>query len=388
MRIELGYAGLHGLRLVADKLNKRARRHNMDELIVRVIRELPDDRFDVEIDGCAPCIDGWSLAARIEFNPVGTLVHVVPGPHKELDYSEYRTHTGYCDHCNSQRRRNDVFVLINSDGRRKVVGRNCLADFIRSGDAESFARYAELCEQLEEYEESELSELAYEEGFGSGRAIPTAPIEGFLRITAMIIRNEGWVSRSVAKETDGTATANNVSFYLYGRGKYCDAYRAELGEPTESDVMIAGKSLQWAQTVEPGTSEYLNTIGTIARAGFVGPGLDGYVASIISSYQRACDKIAERAARPDKKHIGTIGERLRDVSVRVVRVRYFEGNYGVKTIVAMEADVDGGVAPIVWFASGSKEFNEGADYIMTATVKKHDTGEYGEQTTVSRAKLA
>jgi len=138
--VELGDAGRNGLMTIVDKLNKRADRHGMNKLVVTVKRTfkvrneetgVDENRHDVEIDGHAPCIDGWHLAAVLSRNDcIGILVKTVPGKFADCDYSEYRDHDFSCDHCGFNRRRNDVFVLVK-DGKQQVVGRNCLADFLR-----------------------------------------------------------------------------------------------------------------------------------------------------------------------------------------------------------------------------------------------------------------
>ena len=70
-----------------NKLNKRAVRFGLDEMVLRVTqREAIETKGPsglpytvwinhIEVDGCQPCIDGWSCVARIEFTDQGNLVH-------------------------------------------------------------------------------------------------------------------------------------------------------------------------------------------------------------------------------------------------------------------------------------------------------------------------
>ena len=355
-------------------------------------------RYLVSIEGKSPRIDGWVLAARIENNDlIGTVVRVVPGPHADCDYSSYRTHDFSCDHCNTKRRRNDVFVLVDCAGNRKVVGRNCLADFLRTGDAGSFAEWAEWCDTLGSLDESSCSDLAYDDGFGSGDGRPVVALGRYLTVTAMITRRMGWMSRTAARKCEGAvSTADNVNYFLYGRGSGHERWVREnelsLGN---NDADVAGRAIEWAKALTSekiGQSEYLHTIHRIATVGVMGAGLDGFAASIIRAYEKDCEWAAEREEndkRPERDWIGIVGERLRDLPVRVLRVNYCDTPYGVSTLVVMEMDLPGNyVAPLVWFASGEKDYDEGADYVMTATVKGHDDcDKYGKQTKVNRAKL-
>lgn len=400
--IELGKAGLFGLRLKVEKLNKRADKHGMNKLEVRVIRELvvdtdnegnpciPETRYEVEIIGTAPVIDGWALGARIEFNPtVGTIVRVAPGAFAELDYSAYRTHEGDCDHCNTKRRRNDVFVLIDSIGTHKVVGRNCLADFIRNGDAESFARFAVWCEEIATWSPATCEEEAHEGGYGSGARF-TESLQAYLTAAALVIRRLGWTSVTEARKMDLTATVSDINQFLYSRGPSRQRFIAEhnlIFEPRDAE--LAETVIDWAKGLQDLKSEYLYTIHKIAMAGAVDSGLMGFAASMIRAYQRENEVQVERANKNKVfDFVGSVGERFKGLPVRVVRIRYIDGNYGVRTIVAMETTLpDGKIAPIVWFASGEQVFTEGDEYSLVATVKGHENDKYGKQTVVTRAKL-
>lgn len=403
--IELGQAGLEGLRWKVEKLNKRAKRHGMNELVVTVLEEkavlneitgIEDPFYWVEITGSAPCINGWNLAAKIENNEViGTVVRVIPGDYADQDYSAYRNHDFGCDHCNTRRRRNDVFVLIDCNGQHKVVGRNCLADFLRCENAEDFARYAEFCDSVGRYTDADLTEYAYEEGFGGRGGRPVTALDRFLAVVSVCTRRLGWTGRGAAYDNpEITATADYAYYVLYGCGK---AHRAFVEHnklcADANDYDSANCAIEWAKSIEPGKSEYLETIHKIATAGMLNDKLSGYAASIIRAYQKAQEWEAERKekaeGRKDRGYIGKVGPTQDLGKVRVVRVRYTDGDYGVKTIVALEADIDEKtVAPITWFASGERDFEEGAEYTLRAGVKKHeDDPKWGKQTIITRAKL-
>ncbi len=408
--VELGEAGLAGLRLVTDKLNRRAERHGMEKLVVTVIDEWSDHnedtgfaspRYLVGIEGISPCIDGWVLAARIENNElIGTVVRVVPGNYADYDYTRYRTHDFGCEHCNTKRRRNDVFVLADRDGNMKVVGRNCLADFIRTGDAGSFAEWAEWMDKLGALNESDFANTAYDDGFGEGVGRPITGLDRYLTATAMITRRIGWMSRTGARDSYGAvATADNVNYFIYGRGTGYDTWvRENELSLNPADSESATKAIEWAKSLTPektAKSEYLYTIGKIATVGMVGDGLDGFAASIIRAYDKDCEWATEKAeksaGRKERVFIGDADKKgQQDLGiVRIVRTHYFEGNYGITTIVGMEVDLpDGTVAPIVWFASGEKDFEVGTEYTLRAGIKDHkDDPKYGKQTVVTRAKL-
>lgn len=387
--VTVGELGLAGLNEKVAKLNKRAAKHGLEPVVVRVLAErtvkdgrtgLTAPEYDVEIKGVEPCINGWRLVAVVENDDI--LGNVVK-PLVEGDFTEYRTHDFYCDHCKSKRYRKDVFVLTKG-GERKVVGRNCLADFIRCGDATNFAYYAQMCDELRT-----LDSDGCEESYSEGRYQPVVELTQYLTAVQTCIRRIGWKSRSSAYDFGGTATADSAYYLLFGkRDRFWKDFITENElYSSDADTELAEKAIKWACEIDSGKSEYLETIKKIALEGRCSGKHAGYAASIIGAYQRALGWERERKQAPTKVYIGREGGAQDLGVVRVIGVHYSEGYYGVTTIVRMEADVDGGVAPIVWFASGSKEIDEG-EYTLRASVKEHkDDSRYGKQTIVSRAKL-
>lgn len=404
-QVELGYAGLYALRDKVAKLNKRAQRCGVSEIVITIVREftLTDEitnrdiqRYDVEINGCAPCIMGWYLAARIENNAIiGTVVKVVPGRFQDDDYSGYRDHNFFCDHCKTSRKRNDVFVMKHEVGFEKVVGRTCLADYLRTEDAASFAKYAEFVDECDNYTDESLCGDADDMGFGGRDHRPNIGIQSFLTTVQCCTRRMGWVSRTAAFTDDALqATADAAYFVIYGHDTFWEEFinRNELFE-TDGDRDLARRAVEWATSLiekDTAKSEYRDIIRRIAIAGETDEKLSGYSASIIRAYQKDCEWREEKSVgTKDKVHIGSIKERLKDRVVKVLRVRHIEGDYGIRTIIVMELALpDKVIAPLTWFATGSKEFEEGATYIFNGTVKDHKDDKFGKQTIVSRCKLS
>lgn len=410
--------GLSALTNKVADLNKRAVRHGMDAMEVRVVRvkqfvpvrwdateqsivfDLSIPVYSIEIVGCAPRIDGWALVARVEFNAiVGNVVRIAPGVSDDGSFSSYRAIEPVCEHCNSRRNRNDVFVLEHSDGRRKIVGRNCLADFLRCAGADSFARLAEYADLASQWA-SEASDGAYDsEGYeGGGSFVRTMSLDRYLPVVAMLSRKIGWTGRTKAKEIGGVAATADLAYTVcFPRSSYDKAWIEKNGLYANSgDVALSGVAVDWARSVDDSGNEYLHTIKQIALAGVVDfKGLDGYAASIIIAYKNACDREAERAEKAKgaktKVYFGSDGKREKSVKVVCKGVHTFEGYYGVTTIVRFEHSVsDTEKAVIVWFASGDKSYDWEVDieYTVDFTIKGHeDDPKWGKQTKVNRVSV-
>ena len=380
-------------------LNKRAAQHGMVPMTVTVDRikafipVLVGGRFGAQqnmfvltIEGVAPRIRGWSLIAKVSFTSVGTIVK----PMADYDnLAEYRTIGPVCEHCNTCRNRKDVFVLENENGNRKIIGRNCLADFLRCDDAESFALYAEFADKIKDtVDNREWDREEY-----AGRWAKVSDLERFLTVVAMLTRKIGWTSRSESRDGGGLATADQAADYLF-RSNHVDIKRwIENNDLTVSDD-DAGKALAaiaWAKGVDD-YNEYLHTIKTIAEAGFVEfPGLEGYAASIIVAYDRELSKRAKKTSKgKEKVYFGTKGKREKGIKVTCTGIHTCDGYYGTVTIIGFEHRTDNAVALLVWFASGSKEddFDIGTDYTIDATIKDHIENDiYGKQTKINRVKV-
>lgn len=400
--------GLRVLLEKVEKLNKRAARHGMNTLDVRVLsseaaeREVapgvfvPDVRHTIEIDGCEPCIEGWALAAKIEFNDtIGNVVRIAPGRDDDGSYLAYRTVGPVCEHCNSVRRRNDIFVLEHCSGERKLVGRNCLADFVRSGDAVALAAWAEFMGSFDNIESEDCDDDDDWRDYCGRAGNPSMPLVPYLKVVAAVKRKFGWMGRTAARESyDGTATADLASYVIYGRGSKHRAWVEKNGlTGNADDAEYVEKAVEWACTLAGDRNEYRDTIGRIACAGTVDMRkLDGYAASILIAYDKHCEREVEYAARAEKAKrkvwFGCEGKREKGVRFTCVGLNSFEGMYGVTTLVRFEHyPNDDERAICVWFASGDRynDFEIGDDYVMDVTVKGHDDHEkYGAQTKLNR----
>lgn len=392
--------GLAAIQEKIDELNKRAARHGMNTLELRVVKELTfipvykagfghaEDLYGIEVDGGAPRMNGWKLLARVEFNGIiGNVVHIVPTVNDDGSFEQYRSVGSVCEHCNSKRYRKDIFVLEHENGQRKLIGRNCLADFLRCTSADDLERYAEIAGLLGD----SIRECSGSDYDGGGRVVLGMSLERYLPVVAMMMRRFGWVSRTAAKENmELAATADHAFRYLFINfpGKSTWIEKNDL-YACDEDIDLASRAIEWAKTIDDAGSEYRSTIKRIAIAGETDfKSLDGYAASIVSAYKRETEKNAERANQPKNKvWFGTVGKREKAVNVKCVGTHTYDGYYGVGTIVRFEHVVGDNVAVLVWFASGNKEsdWTVGEEYTIAATVKDHkDDPKYGKQTMINR----
>lgn len=383
-------------------LNKRAKRLNLTPMKLEVVgsetgkrKSRYDSRHEYEYEikhvviiGDSPVLDGWELIAKITPSEVEgeNFTKAVPG--KECPV-EFRTvDMTRCDHCNTRRRRNDTFVLRHESGEYKVVGRNCIADFLGHASPEALLSGAELLFEAD----AAMGDPDGYFGYGGGGYVePTEPMEYFIAMSAIFIRRYGWTPKS--KAYDGPSTAVDLWTFLAPPVNDLDNARKRKRvekdnlRVTDEDRELAKKAMEWGRSLDPGKSDYLHNLRLAVHSEVVTSKTYGLVASLIPAYNRHVEKVIAEKRRAemakDMVHIGEVGKRYYFPNAVVMSMKSFETMYGVTTLITFKTK-GGNIAK--WFASGDKtddyELNEEIDIV--GTVKDHDEYKGRKETLLNR----
>jgi hypothetical protein len=359
------------------KMNRRARRTDVGGLslvvVANLLRPAQGGRVQpitiVRVDGVVPMVNGYTFIARIEHTQEGNVISKAPR-HADVELPNYfRSAAPTCDHCNTNRRRNDTFVLSNAQGEYRRVGRNCLADFVRSDDVGDAVRMYDLLGKVESLLEG--GDDDYMGGFGGGRDYMSTL--DFLGKVVAAIRLWGWCARKDEDLAFGKVSTATL------------ALSDRLGKPTEADEDKAEDVYDWAQSLadRENVGDYIHNLRTACALGYVSSRHQGIVASAVVAYDRelADKEAAKRTA--NSNHVGQVGQRL-NLSLTVTRSYPKETMYGVTTILTM-CDKDGNV--FKWFASGYQDYKVGDKVQGKGTVKLHGEWQGVKETTVTRCKL-
>ena len=383
-----------------EKLNRRAPKLGCQPIVLRVIREYEIERknpntnvkymqarMEVEVIGQSPKFEGWSLLAAIEMQENGeNLVRTVPGATVPESYRQTDTH---CDHCKSSRRRKGVFILGHEDGRFAQVGRQCIADFLGNVSAETLVSRATWeFSALDAASEADADDFCH-----GGGGVWRRDITEFLATVAICVRRLGWVSRGLLEQrgddtsltTAYTAWAILTSSASYIRG-FVEQHQLYA---EERDETLAQEALAWAREIPTlGVSDYEYNLGVAARQKDVTHKTIGIVASAISAYQRHMEREdqlnIQRKKIVERKHVGDVGKRQDFANVTVKALKFFEGTYGVKTLVRFE-DENSNI--LVWWASREQDIEEGDVCNIKGTVTKHSEYKGCPQTELKRVKI-
>jgi hypothetical protein len=160
-------------------------------------------------------------------------------------------------------------------------------------------------------------------------------------------------------------------------------FTTDEGNALILDIRVVGETLQ------AGT-DYADNMATILAGEHVSGRNVGILASLVSVYAREKELAVqrERAAKVASGFLAPEGTRIKgvDTNVTLRTVRYWEGDYGITTLLVGYTD---DMHCVVWKASGRKDFEPGDVMVLSAfTVKAHET--YGEtnpvdQTVITRA---
>lgn len=336
----------------------------------------------VKIDGLTPMLPGgWKFLGAVEFltgeNDGEALIH---GDDPRL--APYRDRGRVCDHCNTNRLRKKIVVLVNEDGELTGVGSTCLKDFLGyHGNPE---RVIWLVDEA-------IGMLDDLDGGGRfGRIPEEVPTDIFLAMAAAMVREFGWVAKSAY---NGIPTAYRVAdrFFPPMRTKHNGDYLDEILPVTITDEDEAKVKLarDWLAT-DAGDGNYIDNLRVLVKANNVGRKHFGLVASLIGAYDRAMGvkleweirKAAEDKARRESEWVGALGKRI-EFSATVTFVHLYETAYGTSRIVSM---VDGDGNKLKTFTSGAWAYGIEVGDVVTGkgTVSEHGEWKGTKETVLKR----
>ncbi len=335
---------------------------------------------EVEIVGEGPKIEGFKFIGTLDHYtiPGKVIVNSVPG---ETVPEQFFDSSAICDHCNKTRRRVETFIVEKEDdGSYIQVGRNCLRDFF-GHDPMSVARWLNRVMHFV----TSLEEDEWSTG-GSGRNEVYYNSIKLLTLTVAMIRTFGWVAKSSCNE-DQTPTSQNVMYYLKppytaeGR-KYWREFKAQILLDEKKDLVEAEASLAWLVEQEANNS-YMHNLKLLEDESLIPSKMIGYWCSLVAAYQRVQARL--EYTKQEKKnrlneYVGKVGDRT-EIRVKCTGIQAIDGGFGVVNIHRM-LDTDG--RTLVWFANAARKMEKDEEYIIRASIKKHDEYKNWKQTILQR----
>lgn len=366
-----------------EKLNKRARRLNLEEISISFGKAYMQTRLvtsnyvtqskdylvlPVEISGPFDVhYNGWEFVATIQHLPGGENLILRDLTDNQSIPQQYYTSDCNCEHCNVNRYRKDTYVLRHRGGIYKKVGSTCIKDFLGGNSPDNILNRATFVADIISF-----MEVCGENESTNGE--PAYHIESFLANTAACIRQYGWISRTKANESGIAPTSQYVIDNIN------NMINVEI---TDEDVRIAKLAVEWAENIsdlECENSDYLFNIRAIVRSGMVVNRAVGFAASIINSYRNFLDRNKVNTS----VHVGILKKRETFSNLTLKKHFSFPSQWGMNHKFIFN-DSDGNV--LLWSTTSSQDLEEGKSYLIKGTVKEHTEYKNVKQTIITRCEV-
>jgi hypothetical protein len=280
-----------------------------------------------------------------------------------------------------------VFVLHNEQGEQKLVGRQCLADFLGSHGTDPAATlwgFLSLGSVLV-YDEDKLP-----------RGTPRAALEDLLAITAAIVDGFGWASKSAVLAGHAKySTSTLASFWFFPPFNPQDELKETLrlleaackgaNERAAQSGEVAA-ALEWARTLQP-TNAFEGNLQALANNASIAETHFPIACWILVGYRKHLGQLkqreSERVAGAASQYVGELKKRM-DAVLELRDARTIDTNFGTSYLCKF---VDASGNQLTWFATSSPRSNGwavGDKALARFTVKKHEEYKGTRTTLVNR----
>jgi len=334
-------------------------------------------------------LQGFEFIGTVAIEEGGTMIQMVPGQETPEGYERPDTHN--CDHCGVRRNRaKSYLVREEATGKVQQIGSTCLELFFGLQIKGLWILNSFTAEELAEFAE----EAANRES--SGTRVEHTYDPRYLIAMAYVISNggKGFVSKGSADPEMGRyATATTVLETIhhkpFGRIDYAEEARIEAIRNDTKDMLAnnaerVDEVLAFADTL---SGDYGQNAQIAARSAYVTYRAVGVLVSLVGGWYRAQAKAAaakvEKAER-NQEFVGQVKDRLRGLELTVTNMREMDSDWGITTLLVMK---DAANHSFKWFASKAFDFEVGAQLVLDATVKAHETYNGNNETVLTRAAI-
>lgn len=341
-----------------EKLSKIASRLNVTPPTFTVVREFVRKvdytrsihYVEVEITGAAPKINGWTFATKFDHD-----TGIVSG--KETPEG-YTVDVCKCEHCGQNRFRKVTYLINGEHGEIKQVGGSCLKHYLGHVLPVNLSAYYDA-----------INDINDSDNWGGG-CVYHYNTRAVIALTVTFVKNRGYENGGVTKSRVINAMLDDQTDWEYVRNN--------VSESEIDAIMNEIKNLD-------DSSDYNRNLKILVNSECVEPNHVGYVCSMVPTAYREIAKRYEIEKSMKSEYISQVGDRLKNIELKVVKVFHSENQFGIKTMVQF-VDGDGNI--IVWWAS--KFIGEsaiGCKFKVTGTVKSHDLYKGIKQTQLTRCKM-
>jgi len=218
-------------------------------------------------------------------------------------------------------------------------------------------------------------------GYG-GRAIWAFGLKEVLSVTSAVIKKFGWMSKGKAYEMGCASSASRVFENVNPPPDFLRNQKSEVVYVDDDNIKTAEACIEYFEALDPEDNDYLINCTKIADLGYVPYKYLGFACSMISAHYRVLQENVEKKNELPSEFVGEIGDRIKDIRVKVLFTKDIESMYGLSTLYIFQDDA-GNIMKS--FYSGSKwSYDKDEIILITGTVKKHETYNSKKNTMLNR----
>ena len=322
----------------------------------------------VEVSGIAKIAD-WLFVGSIDHTPKGNII----SSYLDLPIPEYfRTCPSFCMHCNTQRARNNTYILINTNTAEwKQVGSSCLRDFL-GVSAESYTAFL-----------SSFNELAVFDAVEPNGGKRMFPVKYYLQHVIECYKHWGY------HKYDGNTGDRAFEIAFCRMSDELKKIVGSVDYNAERNEAEADEVIEWAKAIADNANDYMYKLKVACTNDYIEVQHTRLVASGVATMNAWKEKEVQRKANfKPSNHVGVVGLKIQ---VNNATIKYvFAGTYSFngyqssdsyKYVMATE---EGNV--FTW-STGKYIGDVGSVVSLIGTVKEHTEYREVKQTVLTRCKV-
>lgn len=334
----------------------------------------------VEVDGTAK-INDWECIAVLEIHDAGNIIRRI---NTEIEIPvRFKNAENICEHCNSKRRRNNLYVIHNvKTDEWKQVGGDCLKLYTNGLSLEYVTAYLDGITELEEFD-----------GVVGGHGKAYYNVKEILSVAVEVIAKTGYFnaqSNFPTKYVVATIMNKGIDkgIELINEDFACARLNVRFCKSDfdkECTPNLVDKIIDYYTNLEDDT-EFVHNIKVMLNEKYILPKNLGFICYMPEGYAKHIKNQTERANRVETSYFGEVGKRYKDkVISNITLITSWQSMYGVTYVYKITLE-DGAV--LTWKTTNGLYLEDGEQFDrITFTVKEHKEYKGEKQTEVTRCKV-
>lgn len=378
-----------------QKVEKKCKKYNCNfsyKIIDEVTKEVNGENFIfkvIEVNGKA-IIDNYQLIAITEVTENGNIIHSL---NNEEIPTKFRDSENYCEHCNSKRKRKELFILKNiNTNEYKQVGKSCVKLYTNGVSADRYLDIMTCYNLLENFNKKIPSNFKTYSNYK-----PLVDINDILNVTLMLNEEIGYISTtSYQMGYSDITTKHLVLTFLNNdlnelnnvleRNKIKAIFNEE--DLNKDRTKTINDIIEYYLNLED-NSDFIHNVKTLLKNKYINYEMIGYICYIAKGYGKVLEQINYKKQIDDIKNnadfFGEIGKRYKGLEVdNIKRLASYLTDYGMTNIYEIISNSN------IFIWKSTKSYTD--DFLnkvktIDITIKNHSEYKGIKQNNVTRCKL-